>query len=285
MPLAAALTLLAVVPVLAAAVSAFELLPVRSRGPGGRRRPPPGGADTTGGGRGGAGARARAGSGATRGRAAWRRSARPTRRPPNSPGASRSWRPDWPSSRTSATTRRPPRRPAPLPGHAEATAAGVLGGWALTAVGLVLAGPGLVHLCGSLLTAVRPRRCGCWPGAPCSARRGAWAGRSACCAPSAAPDTSSPTCTAPGPARPGTLLRAAHRPRRGPGDDVRQRHGPGDRPGDQGRPRGDTARPAAAGRAAGTLRGAAAVRGAALLLVLVPLAWAVGRLATLPFTS
>ncbi|WP_405829698.1 hypothetical protein [Streptomyces sp. NBC_01176] len=34
--------------------------------------------------------------------------------------------------------------------------AGVLGGWALTAVGLALAGPAITHLCGWLLQAVRP---------------------------------------------------------------------------------------------------------------------------------
>ncbi|MGW8064424.1 hypothetical protein ACVV2G_19640 [Streptomyces ziwulingensis] len=34
--------------------------------------------------------------------------------------------------------------------------AGVLAGWALTALGLALAGPGLTHLCGRLLQAVRP---------------------------------------------------------------------------------------------------------------------------------
>ncbi|MFE2139280.1 hypothetical protein ACFW9X_39930 [Streptomyces sp. NPDC059466] len=34
--------------------------------------------------------------------------------------------------------------------------AGVLGGWALTALGLALAGPALTHLCGWLLQAVRP---------------------------------------------------------------------------------------------------------------------------------
>ncbi|GGS61461.1 hypothetical protein AB0E75_22085 [Streptomyces griseoviridis] len=36
------------------------------------------------------------------------------------------------------------------------TSAGVLSGWALTALGLALAGPGLTHLCGRLLQAVRP---------------------------------------------------------------------------------------------------------------------------------
>ncbi|MFK0121252.1 hypothetical protein ACIQR3_36060, partial [Streptomyces sp. NPDC090994] len=41
-------------------------------------------------------------------------------------------------------------------GDTGAPAAGVLVGWALTALGLALAGPGLTHLCGRLLQAVRP---------------------------------------------------------------------------------------------------------------------------------
>ncbi|MFI0981924.1 hypothetical protein ACH4SP_33575 [Streptomyces sp. NPDC021093] len=44
----------------------------------------------------------------------------------------------------------------PLPGHPDIAPAGVLAGWSLTALGLALAGPGLVHLCGLLLQAVRP---------------------------------------------------------------------------------------------------------------------------------
>ncbi|MFK4800141.1 hypothetical protein ACI3K5_15795 [Streptomyces sp. MPA0124] len=44
--------------------------------------------------------------------------------------------------------------PAPTPGTAPS--AGVLIGWALTALGLALAGPGLTHLCGRLLQAARP---------------------------------------------------------------------------------------------------------------------------------
>ncbi|MFH8532437.1 hypothetical protein ACH4GE_28920 [Streptomyces tendae] len=43
---------------------------------------------------------------------------------------------------------------APAPGTAPS--AGVLIGWALTALGLALAGPGLTHLCGRLLQAARP---------------------------------------------------------------------------------------------------------------------------------
>ncbi|MEU6123115.1 hypothetical protein [Streptomyces sp. NPDC047123] len=44
----------------------------------------------------------------------------------------------------------------PMPGGADGSPAGVLAGWALTALGLVLAGPGLTYLCGRLLQAVRP---------------------------------------------------------------------------------------------------------------------------------
>ncbi|WP_189874831.1 hypothetical protein [Streptomyces bluensis] len=49
--------------------------------------------------------------------------------------------------------------PAPgltLPGGSAGSPAGVLAGWMLTAVGLILAGPGLTHLCALLLQAVRP---------------------------------------------------------------------------------------------------------------------------------
>ncbi|MFF8368327.1 hypothetical protein ACF05W_05750 [Streptomyces lydicus] len=45
----------------------------------------------------------------------------------------------------------------PLPGRLIGSPPGVLAGWALSAFGLVLAGPGLVHLCGRLLCAGRPR--------------------------------------------------------------------------------------------------------------------------------
>ncbi|MDG5807420.1 hypothetical protein P9869_33085 [Streptomyces ossamyceticus] len=43
-----------------------------------------------------------------------------------------------------------------LPGGFADSPAGVLGGWLLTALGLALAGPGLTHLTGRLLQAVRP---------------------------------------------------------------------------------------------------------------------------------
>ncbi|MGW2413174.1 hypothetical protein ACWCV5_13520 [Streptomyces tubercidicus] len=44
----------------------------------------------------------------------------------------------------------------PLPGRLVGSPPGVLAGWALSTFGLVLAGPGLVHLCGRLLCAGRP---------------------------------------------------------------------------------------------------------------------------------
>lgn len=46
--------------------------------------------------------------------------------------------------------------PLPLPGRFEGSPAGVLAGWSLTALGLALAGPGIAHLCGRLLQTLRP---------------------------------------------------------------------------------------------------------------------------------
>lgn len=43
-----------------------------------------------------------------------------------------------------------------MPGGLTGSPAGVLAGWALTALGLALAGPGLTYLCGRILQAVRP---------------------------------------------------------------------------------------------------------------------------------
>ncbi|MFG3494577.1 hypothetical protein [Streptomyces sp. NPDC047928] len=43
-----------------------------------------------------------------------------------------------------------------LPGGLDGGPVGVLAGWLLTAVGLAVAGPGLAHLCGRLLQALRP---------------------------------------------------------------------------------------------------------------------------------
>ncbi|MEW1611164.1 MULTISPECIES: hypothetical protein [unclassified Streptomyces] len=44
----------------------------------------------------------------------------------------------------------------PLPGRFDATPVAVLAGWTLAAIGLALAGPGLTHLCGRALQTMRP---------------------------------------------------------------------------------------------------------------------------------
>ncbi|WP_329462760.1 hypothetical protein [Streptomyces sp. NBC_01431] len=44
----------------------------------------------------------------------------------------------------------------PTPGHPQGSRAGVLAGWALTALGLAVAGPGLAHFSGRLLQLARP---------------------------------------------------------------------------------------------------------------------------------
>ncbi|PSM37943.1 hypothetical protein C6Y14_39675 [Streptomyces dioscori] len=49
-----------------------------------------------------------------------------------------------------------PHEGPPLPGGLTGAPFGVLAGWALTALGLALAGPALTHLCGRLLQSVRP---------------------------------------------------------------------------------------------------------------------------------
>ncbi len=49
-----------------------------------------------------------------------------------------------------------PGAPLPLPGRLDVAPPGVLAGWALTALGLALAGPGLTHLAGRLRQRVRP---------------------------------------------------------------------------------------------------------------------------------
>ncbi|MER5887398.1 hypothetical protein ABT160_26590 [Streptomyces sp. NPDC001941] len=44
----------------------------------------------------------------------------------------------------------------PLPGRFDGNPAGVLAGWTLTALGLAMAGPSVTHLCGRLLQTLRP---------------------------------------------------------------------------------------------------------------------------------
>ncbi|MFJ1597131.1 hypothetical protein [Streptomyces sp. NPDC088261] len=169
----------------------------------------------------------------------------------------------------------------PLPGRFDGGSAGVLAGWALTAVGLALAGPGITHLCGWLLQTLRPGavrllagrmlmteagRIGRPLGVLCAVVSGAFAAAS---------------LYGPGDERPfgpltglgaglvlgctvATLLTAALEARQArattTADLVRQ------------------------GAPAAMLRTAAAVRTATLLAVFVPLTWAVASLAAVPLT-
>lgn len=121
LPLAAALTLLALVPVAATAAAALALRP---------RRVTPGEEDDPG--------------------------------HPGAPATAPTGLP-WGVALTAAglavetyASRGAPTDPLPLPGDFDGSPAGVLVGWALTALGLALASPGITHLCGRLLQAVRP---------------------------------------------------------------------------------------------------------------------------------
>ncbi|WP_329023774.1 hypothetical protein [Streptomyces sp. NBC_00690] len=168
-----------------------------------------------------------------------------------------------------------------LPGELDSNPVGVLVGWALTAVGLAIAGPALTHFCGRLLQTFRPgavrllagrvlmaesHRIGRPLGVVCavaSAMIAAWtlAGEG--------PRPFGPltglgaalviACTS------ATLLITAV--------DVRRT-----RTETMGELRG-------LGAPAGSLRMAAALRGAALLLVFAPLTWAVATLAAAPLTG
>ncbi|MEU9558143.1 hypothetical protein [Streptomyces fumanus] len=157
---------------------------------------------------------------------------------------------------------------------------GVLAGWALTALGLALAGPGLTHLCGRLLQAVRPGalrllagrvlmeeayRIGRPLGVVCAVASAAYA----------AAVLYAPQGPSPGPLRTlgalvvggcsvATLLTAA----------VEVKHARAE----------TTAALARMGAPAGLLRRAAALRAAALLALFGPLTLAVAELAALPLT-
>lgn len=166
-----------------------------------------------------------------------------------------------------------PAAPAPL----RESPAGVLAGWALTAAGLVLGAPGLTHLCGVVLQAVRPgalrllagrvlmaeaTRIGRPLGIVCAVTSGAYA--------TAAPYGGAPPvgpltglgilvvagCTV------ATLLTAAV--------EARQSRA------------GTTAALVRLGARTTLLRGAAALRAAALLALFGPLTLTVARLAALP---
>ncbi|MEE1767703.1 hypothetical protein PUR34_05800 [Streptomyces sp. JV185] len=169
----------------------------------------------------------------------------------------------------------------PLPGRLDATPAGVLVGWTLTAVGLAVAGPGLAHLCGRLLQSVRPgavrllagrvlmdesRRIGRPLGVVCAALSAAVAGYALY---GTDPHPLGPLtelgavlvlgCTT------ATLLTSALEAR-------------------QAREQTSQAL-LRLGAPASALRAAAALRAVALLLVFAPLTWLTAELAALPLTA
>ncbi|GAA2397711.1 hypothetical protein GCM10010420_24710 [Streptomyces glaucosporus] len=168
----------------------------------------------------------------------------------------------------------------PLPGSLDGLGPGVVGGWLLITLGLVLAGPGLVHLCGLLLAVGRPGalrllsgralreeapRVGHSLGMLCAVAAGALATARLYGAPGGGPAAGPLTvlgtavvvvCAVAGALSAAAEFRAA---RASATDGLRR----------VGVPR----------RA---LRAAAALRVAALLAVLAPLAWLIAELAALP---
>ncbi|WP_030382196.1 MULTISPECIES: hypothetical protein [unclassified Streptomyces] len=179
---------------------------------------------------------------------------------------------------------RTPRAPSlDLPGDLAATSAAVLAGWALTAVGLALAGPALTHLCGRLLQSARPgalrllagrvlqeeaTRIGRPLGVLCAVASGAYATARVYAAAHGAPPAFGPLSSLGALLVAGcalaTLATAAVEARR-------------DRA-------GTTAALLRIGAPATLLRAAALLRTTALLVVLAPLTWLIAELAALPLT-
>ncbi|MEV0221108.1 hypothetical protein [Streptomyces sp. NPDC050704] len=168
-----------------------------------------------------------------------------------------------------------------LPGGFTGGPVGVLVGWALTAVGLALAGPGLAHLCGRLLQAVRPGavrllagrvlmaeagRLGRPLGVVCAVASGAYAMAMLYTGarPGIGPLTTLGALLVAGCAV-ATLLTAAVEARNARAD--------------------TTAALLRLGAPATMLRTTAALRAGALLAVFGPLTWAVAELAALPLTG
>ncbi|GGJ49485.1 hypothetical protein [Streptomyces lacrimifluminis] len=170
-----------------------------------------------------------------------------------------------------------------MPGGATDSPAAVLVGWTLTAVGLALAGPGLAHLCGRLLQAVRPgalrllagrvlmeeaTRIGRPLGVVCAVASGAYAMivlyDDAADDPSLGPLTTLGALVVAGCAV-ATLLTAAAEARRARAD--------------------TTAALVRLGAPATTLRTAAGLRAAALLALFAPLTFLIAELAALPLTA
>jgi len=168
-----------------------------------------------------------------------------------------------------------------LPGLHAGGSAGVLIGWALTTLGLAMAGPALTHLSGRLLQAVRPGavrllagrilmeeagRIGRPLGVVCAVASGAYAMAAlyADARPEIGPLTVLGLLIVAGCAV-GTLLTAAVEARQDRAD--------------------TTAALLGLGTPATLLRGAAALRAGALLAVLGPLTWAIAGLAAVPLTD
>ncbi|RVU22552.1 hypothetical protein EOT10_21555 [Streptomyces antnestii] len=166
----------------------------------------------------------------------------------------------------------------PMPGGLGGSPSGVLAGWTVTALGLALAGPGLTYQCGRALQAVRPgaarllagrvlqeeaRRIGRPLGVVCAVASGAyagitlWSGRHPGLGPlSTLGAVLVVGCTV------ATLLTAAIEAKQARSD--------------------TTAALLRLGAPAGLLRSAAGLRAAALLAVFGSLTWAVAELAALP---
>ncbi|MEH0418147.1 hypothetical protein [Streptomyces sp. B21-083] len=170
-----------------------------------------------------------------------------------------------------------------MPGGATGSSAAVLVGWALTALGLALAGPALTHFCGRLLQAVRPgalrllagrvlmeeaTRIGRPLGVVCAVASGAYAMlvlyEDAVDDPSLGPLTTLGALVVVGCAV-ATLLTAA----------AEARHARAD----------TTAALLRLGAPATTLRTAAGLRAAALLALFAPLTFLIAELAALPLTA
>lgn len=168
----------------------------------------------------------------------------------------------------------------PLPGKLDSTPVWVLVGWTLTAVGLATAGPGLTHLAGRLLQAVRPGAVRLLAGRVLmdEARRIGRPLGVVCAVLSAVIAAFALYGTGPRPFGPltalgavlvigcttATLLTSALEAKQA---------------------RAETARALLRlGAPASALRAATALRAAALLLVFAPLTWAIAELAALPLT-
>jgi len=166
----------------------------------------------------------------------------------------------------------------PMPGGLGGSPIGVLAGWTLTALGLALAGPGLTYQCGRALQAVRPgaarllagrvlqeeaRRIGRPLGVVCAVASGAYAGITLYEGrhPDLGPLSTLGAVLVVG-CTVATLLTAA----------IEAKHARSD----------TTAALLRLGAPAGLLRGSAGLRAAALLAVFGPLTWAVAELAALP---